>query len=193
MKKVFAAFAVAAMFIGCAGSSNNEIVSESNNNNVQTPERAASLLAQMTEVKTSYTQKKIPAGLGIAESRDDQIAREKAETYAIADLGASVQAEIKSVTAMLSQEIDGEYVSVFENSTKESVNTQIYGATTVKEVKEETPEGKVKVYVVMVLRTPGFVAKQTRSFIDQMVSEGKLESSKGESLRSFYELDPEFE
>ena len=68
MKKLIACLAVAAMFVGCSS------------NPPQTPqEKQASLLIEMQMQKKNYLKQHIPAGIGIGESADEQIAYEKAE------------------------------------------------------------------------------------------------------------------
>lgn len=190
MKILFATLAVASLIAGCAGSNNSE--SSNAEFTPQTREQAASLLQEMTQIKTDYIAKGSLAGIGIAESMDLEISREKAQTNAIADIGASIQAEIKSVSKIITEEIGETYASYFERQTQEIINATVYGATPVVEKHEQTESGKFKTYVVVVPRKPGMLKERYNAYIDQLTNDEKIDVNQAQSLRSFYENDPEF-
>lgn len=135
MKKLFAAFAVAAMLVGCAS----------------TPqERGASALAEMQNEKSALIEKGIVAGFGIGESQDEQIAYDKADLNARTDLSKELESKVQNLTRSYAEEVGGELTQHFEEVKKNVVSTTLRGATMIK-IKTEATENTIKVYGIMAL------------------------------------------
>ena len=91
MKKLFAFFAVAAMFIGCAS----------------TPqEKAASALSEMQKEKTELIEKGVVAGIGIGDSQDEQVAYDKADLNARTDIGRELESKLQNLTRAYADGLD---------------------------------------------------------------------------------------
>ena len=140
MKKLFACLAIAALFVGCSS------------NPPQTPqEKSAGLLIEMQMQKKNYIKQHIPAGIGIGESADEQIALEKADQNARVDLAKSIDAQTKALVKNFKEDVSEEISEHFQSTSTTYVNQRLNGAT-LNEVKvETTPDGKFKVYGIMAL------------------------------------------
>ena len=131
MKKLFAFFAVAAMFIGCAS----------------TPqEKAASALSEMQKEKTELIEKGVVAGIGIGDSQDEQVAYDKADLNARTDIGRELESKLQNLTRAYAEEVGSELTQHFEEVKKNVVSTTIRGATIIK-----IKENGVKVYAIMAM------------------------------------------
>ena len=141
MKKLIAAIAavaVAAMMSGCAS----------------TPqEKSASILVEMQMLKTKYIKDKIPAGLGIGISKDEQIALEKADQNARVDLAKELDVQVKALTKNFKEEVSGDIAEHFQTASKSIVDTRMNGATLTDVKVETTEDGQFKIYGVMSLGT----------------------------------------
>ena len=139
MKKLIAAFAalaVAAMISGCAS----------------TPqEKSANVLIEMQMLKTKYVRDKIPAGLGIGVSKDEQIAMEKADQNARVDLAKELDVHMKALTKNFKEEVGGDIAEHFQSASKAIVDTRMNGATLTDVKIETTEDGQFKIYGIMTL------------------------------------------
>ena len=135
MKKLIAALAVAALFVGCAS----------------TPqEKAANALAEMQKEKTALIEKGVVAGIGIGESQDEQVAYDKADLNARTDIGRELESKLQNLTRAYAEEVGSELTQHFEEVKKNVVSTTIRGATIIK-IKTEAKENGVKVYAIMAM------------------------------------------
>lgn len=135
MKKLFAALAVAAMFVGCAS----------------TPqEKGASALLEMQNEKAKLIDSGVTAGFGIGESQDEQIAYDKADLNARTDLSKVLESKLQNLTRAYAEEVGSELSQHFEEVKKNVVSTTLRGATMIK-IKTEATENTIKVYGIMVL------------------------------------------
>jgi hypothetical protein len=135
MKKLIAALAVAALFVGCAS----------------TPqEKAASALAEMQKEKTALIEKGVVAGIGIGDSQDEQVAYDKADLNARTDIGRELESKLQNLTRAYAEEVGSELTQHFEEVKKNVVSTTIRGATIIK-IKTEAKENGVKVYAIMAM------------------------------------------
>ena len=149
MKKLFACLAIAALFVGCSS------------NPPQTPqEKSAGLLIEMQMQKKNYIKQHIPAGIGIGESADEQIALEKADQNARVDLAKSIDAQTKAL---------------------------INGAT-LNDVKvETTADGKFKVYGVMTLDTD--LVSEYVKMLEEQEKKDEAEKVRAAAEKAYAELD----
>lgn len=135
MKKLIAAFAMAALMIGCAG----------------TPqEKAASKLQTMQQEKAEFVQKGVIAGLGIGESQNEQYAYDKATLNASTDLAKALENKVQSFARSYAEEVGSELTKHFEEVKKNIASTTLRGATIVK-TEVEAQEKTIKVYAIMTL------------------------------------------
>ena len=140
MKKMFACLALAALFAGCSS------------NPPQTQQgSSASILIEMQMVKKNYIKQHIPAGFGIGESADEQIALEKADQNARVDLAKSIETHTKALVKNFKEDVSGEIAEHFQTASNSRVNKHLNGATLSDVKVETTADGKFKVYGVMSL------------------------------------------
>lgn len=141
MKKLIAtlaAVALAALMSGCAS----------------TPqEKSASALVEMQNVKTKYLKDKIPAGMGIGISKDEQIAMEKADQNARVDLARELDVRMKALTKNFKEDVGGDVAEHFQSASKAIIDTRMSGATLTDVKVETTEDGQFKIYGVMTLGT----------------------------------------
>ena len=141
MKKLIAtmaAVALAALMSSCAS----------------TPqEKSANALVEMQMVKTKYIKDKIPAGLGIGISKDEQIAMEKADQNARVDLARELDVRMKALTKNFKEEVGGDIAEHFQSASKAIIDTRMSGATLTDVKVETTEDGQFKIYGVMTLGT----------------------------------------
>ena len=139
MKKLIAtlaAVALAAMMSSCAS----------------TPqEKSANKLLEMQAVKTKYLKDKIPAGMGIGISKDEQIAMEKADQNARVDLARELDVHMKALTKNFKEDVGGDVAEHFQSASKAIINTRMNGATLTDVQVETTEDGQFKIYGVMTL------------------------------------------
>lgn len=174
MKKIIT-ICVAALLFGCAG----------------TPqEKTADMLIEMQMKKTNLIKKqRIPAGLGIGVSKNEQIAMEKADQNARVDLAKEVDAQMKSLTKMFKEEVGGDVADLFQSASKTVVDTRLNGAT-LTEIKVETLEdGSFKIYGIMTIETD-LVAEYLKSLQDaDAANEALKEKIRAAANKAYAELD----
>lgn len=142
MKKLLAAFAMAALLVGCGG---------------QTPQqKSASAFVEMQMLKTKYIKQEHKlAGLGKGVSSDEQVAYEKADQNARVDLAKALDAQVKAITKNFKEQVDVEgkeaLAEHFQSASKTKVDTHLNGATLTDVKVEVSEDGKFNVYGVMVL------------------------------------------
>lgn len=135
MKKIFVALATAAFIFGCAG----------------TPqEKAASKITVMQQEKEAFIQKGVIAGLGIGESKNEQVAYDKATLNASTDIAKALENKVQAFARSYAEEVNEELTEHFEEVKKNVASTTLRGATIVK-TEVEPLEKTVKVYAVMTL------------------------------------------
>lgn len=183
MKKLFAAFAVVALLVGCGGQA-------------PTPqERTVSAMTEIIAKKTQYIREGKPAGMGIGISTDETIAYEKADQNARVDLAKEIDAQVKALTKNFKEQINVEGMESvaehFSNTAKTVVDVNLTGAT-LMDVKIETVEGKFKVYGVMPLNTV-LIEEYFKSVenTDNKLSEEQKQVIRDLAKKAYDELDIE--
>jgi hypothetical protein len=176
MKKLFACLAVAALFVGC-----------SSNPPPPTPEaQAASLLVEMQMIKKSYTKQHIPAGFGIGESADQQIALEKADQNARVDLAKSIDAHTKALTKNFKEEVSDQIAEHFQSTSKTTVSQRLNGAT-LNDIKVENVDGKFRVYGVMTLDAD--LVTEYIKMLEEQEKKDEAEKVRAAAEKAYAELD----
>ena len=179
MKKLFACFALAALFAGCSS------------NPPQTPqEQSASLLIEMQMQKKSYLKQHIPAGFGIGESADEQIALEKADQNARVDLAKSIDATTKALIKNFKEDVSDQIAEHFQSTSKTAVEARLNGATLTDVKVETTPDGKYKVYGVMTLDTD--LVSEYIKMLEEQERKDEAEKVRAAAEKAYAELDEEF-
>ena len=175
MKKIITSLASLAFLFGCAS----------------TPqEKAADMLLEMQMLKVKYIkQDKVPAGLGIGVSKDEQIAMEKADQNARVDLAKEIDAQMKALTKNFKEEVGGDIAEHFQSASKTIVDTRLNGAT-LTDVKVETLEdGLFKIYGIMTIETD-LVAEYLKSLQDSdAANEALNEKIRAAANKAYAELD----
>ena len=176
MKKLFACLAVAALFVGC-----------SSNPPPPTPEaKASSLLVEMQMIKKSYTKQHIPAGFGIGESADQQIALEKADQNARVDLAKSIDAHTKALTKNFKEEVSDQIAEHFQSTSKTTVSQRLNGAT-LNDIKVENVDGKFRVYGVMTLDAD--LVSEYIKMLEEQEKKDEAEKVRAAAEKAYAELD----
>ncbi|MCQ2101983.1 MAG: LPP20 family lipoprotein [Fibrobacter sp.] len=181
MKKLLAAFAMAALLIGCAS---------------ETPKQhAASAFMEMQMLKTKYIKQEHKlAGLGKGVSSDEQVAYEKADQNARVDLAKALDAQVKSITKNFKEQIDIEGKEAlsehFQTASKTKVDTHLNGATLTDVKVEVSEDGKFNVYGVMVLDV-NLVNELIESLKSTQsgLSEAQIEKVREVANKAYSELD----
>ncbi len=177
MKKLFACLAVAALFVGC-----------SSNPPPPTPqEKSASLLVEMQMIKKSYTKQHIPAGFGIGESADEQIALEKADQNARVDLAKSIDAHTKALIKNFKEDVSDQIAEHFQSTSKTTVSQRLNGATLGDVKVETTPDGKFKVYGVMTLDSD--LVSEYIKMLEEQEKKDEAEKVRAAAEKAYAELD----
>ena len=179
MKKLIAtlaAVALAALMSGCAS----------------TPqEKSASALLEMQNVKTKYLKDKIPAGMGIGISKDEQIAMEKADQNARVDLARELDVRMKALTKNFKEEVGGDIAEHFQSASKTVVNTHLNGATLTDVKVETTEDGQFKIYGIMTLNVD-LVNEYLKSLQDtEAANEAMKEKIRAAANKAYAEIDAE--
>ena len=176
MKKLFACLAIAALFVGCSS------------NPPQTPqEKSAGLLIEMQMQKKNYIKQHIPAGIGIGESADEQIALEKADQHARVDLAKSIDAQTKALIKNFKEDVSDEIAEHFQSTSQTAVNQRLNGAT-LNDVKvETTADGKFKVYGVMTLDTD--LVSEYVKMLEEQEKKDEAEKVRAAAEKAYAELD----
>ena len=176
MKKLFACLALAALFAGCSS------------NPPQTPqEKSASLLIEMQMQKKNYLKQHIPAGIGIGESADEQIALEKADQNARVDLAKSIDAHTKALVKNFKEDVSGEIAEHFQTTSKTGVDARLNGATLSDVKVETTADGKFKVYGVMTLDTD--LVSEYIKMLEEQQRKDEAEKVRAAAEKAYAELD----
>ena len=176
MKKLFACLAVAALFVGC-----------SSNPPPPTPEaKAASLLVEMQMIKKNYTKQHIPAGFGIGESADEQIALEKADQNARVDLAKSIDAHTKALIKNFKEDVSDQIAEHFQSTSKTTVSQRLNGAT-LNDIKVENVDGKFKVYGVMTLDSD--LVSEYIKMLEEQEKKDEAEKVRAAAEKAYAELD----
>ncbi len=177
MKKLIAtlaAVALAAMMSGCAS----------------TPqEKSANKLLEMQAVKTKYLKEKIPAGMGIGISKDEQIAMEKADQNARVDLARELDVRMKALTKNFKEDVGGDVAEHFQSASKAIIDTRMNGATLTDVQIETTEDGQFKVYGVMTLGTD-LVNEYLKSLQNSdAISEAQKNKIRAAADKAYAEID----
>lgn len=132
------AFAFTVVIAGCSGTQQ---------------EKSASVLVEMQALKAQYVKDKVPAGLGIGISKDEQIAMEKADQNARVDLAKELDVRMKALTKNFKEDVGGDIAEHFQSASKSIVDTRMNGATLTDVKVEVMGDTLFKVYGIMTLGT----------------------------------------
>lgn len=172
MKKLFAALAVAALFIGCSS----------------TPqEKGASALVEMQKEKSALIEKGVVAGFGIGESQDEQIAYDKADLNARTDVGRELESKLQNLTRAYAEEVGNELTQHFEEVKKNVVSTTLRGATIIK-IKTEATENTIKVYAIMAMDP-----KIIRDALEAELAAKQADVARFKASKAYADANKEFE
>ena len=175
MKKLIAtlaAVALAAMMSSCAS----------------TPqEKSANKLLEMQAVKTKYLKDKIPAGMGIGISKDEQIAMEKADQNARVDLARELDVRMKALTKNFKEDVGGDVAEHFQSASKAIIDTRMSGATLTDVQVETTEDGQFKVYGVMTLDSD--LVTEYIKMLEEQEKKDEAEKVRAAAEKAYAELD----
>lgn len=87
-------------------------------------------------------------GAGMGESPSYQLALDMAETRARADIGESIELEMRSMTEDFQEQVGGEMMQQFTQTTRTVVERTLVGTTTRSTEVRQTPNG-YRAYVLM--------------------------------------------
>jgi hypothetical protein len=178
MKKLIVAALAAFLMIGCSS----------------TPqEKSASALVEMQMLKTKYLKDHVPAGMGIGESTNEQLAMEKAGQNARVDLAQVIDAQTKALIKNFKEDVNDQVAEHFQSTSKTVVNTHMSGATLTDVKVETTEDGHFKVYGVMTLD-----ANLVEELIKSLQAAGTYDDAVANKIRAaatkaYAELDAEIE
>lgn len=143
-----AAVAATSLVVSCGGSSTGPgpAASQKGFKTVSSP------FNELEEIKRDLESKNMPAGLGLGESNDEQIARtisaDDARTKLATDMGAQVQRLMESYA----QNVNNEAKKIWEEGVRQLTNEHIRGSIiykTITQYNEDTDRYKVYSLIVM--------------------------------------------
>ena len=153
MKKIIALLTFAMFIIGCAG----------------TPqEQSANKMMKMQKEKNELLDKGVVAGIGIGESKSEQLAYDEADLNALWDAFMELfpEAELPSADS-------GEWYSVDQN-----------GVSVIKMDMEVTEEGKFKVYAIAAMNTEAF-----KKAFEAALAAQKANVDRARAMKGYADLD----
>ena len=137
--------------------------------------------------KKNYIKQHIPAGIGIGESADEQIALEKADQNARVDLAKSIDAQTKALVKNFKEDVSEEISEHFQSTSMTAVNQRLNGAT-LNDVKvETTADGKFKVYGIMTLDAD--LVSEYIKMLEQQEKKEEAEKVRAAAEKAYAELD----
>ena len=129
----------------------------------------------------------LPAGIGIGESANEQLAYEKADQNARVDLAKSIDAQTKALIKNFKEEVSDEIAEHFQSTSKTAVDQRLNGAT-LNDVKvETTADGKFKVYGVMTLDSD--LVSEYIKMLEQQEKKEEAEKIRAAAEKAYAELD----
>lgn len=114
------------------------------------------LLAGLQGRKKKLNDKGVLAEVAVAESRDLQVAINKAELEARAKLGRAIESKASSLQKKFQEEAGGELSDHFSQTVKSLSDQVLQGTTLVETPFERDGEGNYRVYGLMVVDTEAY-------------------------------------
>jgi len=148
MKKLLIAFATAALFVGCAGTSNTSPGSSAGGGyeEIKTP------TSELQGIKKDMEAQNIPAGIGIGESNDEAIALTMAEDEGRKTLATAMMTMVTRLSEQYAQNVNAQAKKIWEEKTNQLTVAQLSGTTAYKTVTLfDKSTNTYKIYTLMVM------------------------------------------
>ena len=170
MKKIIALLAFALFIVGCAG----------------TPqEQSANKMMKMQQEKNELLDKGVVAGIGIGESKNEQMAYDEADLNARTDVARSMESKVEALIRNYQEEVGDELTQHKEAVKKNVVSDMQNGVSVVKmdmEFQEES--GKYKVYAIAAMNTEAF-----KKAFEAALAAQKANVDRARAMKGYADLD----
>lgn len=169
MKKILALLTFALFIIGCAG----------------TPqEKSASKMVKMQQEKNELVEKGVVAGIGIGESKSEQLAYDEADLEARYDVARAVEGKIEGLMRNYKEEVGEELTPHKEEVKKYVVSDMQNGVTVIKIDVEVTEANKFKVYAIAAMNPEAF-----KKAFEAALAAQKANVDRARAMKGYAELD----
>ena len=169
MKKILALLTFALFIIGCAG----------------TPqEQSASKMMKMQQEKNELLDKGVVAGIGIGESKSEQLAYDEADLNARTDVARSLESKVEALIRNYQEEVGDELTQHKEAVKKNVISDMQNGVSVVKMDMEVTEAGKFKVYAIAALNTEAF-----KKAFEAALAAQKANVDRARAMKGYTDLD----
>lgn len=173
MKKLIAALATLALLVGCAS----------------TPQQKnASMMQDLLNKKQSLINDGVVASIGIATSKDEQVAYDKADLNARTDIAKELETKVQSMAHSYDEEVGGQMTQHFEQVKKTIVSQTVRGATIIDTRVEVSETNEYKVYALMVMNP-----KLVREAFEAELQAQQADIARFKASKAYADADREFE
>ncbi len=169
MKKIIALLSFAMFIIGCAG----------------TPqEQSANKMMKMQKEKQELLDNGVVAGIGIGESKSEQLAYDEADLNARTDVARSLESKVEAMIRNYQEEVGDELTQHKEAVKKNVISDMQNGVSVVKMDMEVTEEGKFKVYAIAAMNTEAF-----KKAFEAALAAQKANVDRARAMKGYADLD----
>ena len=169
MKKIIALLTFAMFIIGCAG----------------TPqEQSANKMMKMQKEKNELLDKGVVAGIGIGESKSEQLAYDEADLNARTDVARSLESKVEALIRNYQEEVGDELTQHKEAVKKNVISDMQNGVSVIKMDMEVTEEGKFKVYAIAAMNTEAF-----KKAFEAALAAQKANVDRARAMKGYADLD----
>ncbi|MBR2468965.1 MAG: hypothetical protein IKB43_02245 [Fibrobacter sp.] len=169
MKKIIALLAFALFIVGCAG----------------TPqEQSASKMMKMQKEKQELMDKGVTAGLGVGESKSEQLAYDEADLNARTDVARAVESKVEAFIRNYQEEVGDELTQHKEEAKKNVVSDMQNGVSIIKMDMEVTEAGKFKVYAIAAMDPEAF-----KKAFEAALTAQKINVERARAMKGYADLD----
>ncbi|MCL2688844.1 MAG: hypothetical protein FWE57_03215 [Chitinispirillia bacterium] len=113
--------------------------------------------SELEDIKAKMEKNFIPAGIGIGESSDEQVARNIAADEARSDVARAINTQVQRLSESYAQNVDGEAKKIWEEVVRQVTNEHVRGSSVFKNVVQYNSQvNRYKVYALVILNPEVF-------------------------------------
>ena len=169
MKKILALLTFALFIIGCAG----------------TPqEQSANKMMKMQQEKNELLDKGVVAGIGVGESKSQQLAYDEADLNARTDVARSLESKVEALIRNYQEEVGDELTQHKEAVKNNVISDMQNGVSIVKMDMEVTENNKFKVYAIAAMNTEAF-----KKAFEAALAAQKANVDRARAMKGYADLD----
>jgi hypothetical protein len=141
-------------------------------------------MMKMQKEKQELLDKGVVAGIGIGESKSEQLAYDEADLNARTDVARALESKVEAFIRNYQEEVGDELTQHKEAVKKNVISDMQNGVSVIKMDMEVTEEGKFKVYSIAAMNTEAF-----KKAFEAALAAQKANVDRARAMKGYADLD----